>query len=336
LPLAACPTWVEPNADGLGYYHVAYSRASLEDAFAHASEGERLAILSDAAALIRSGDAKLGDVLGLVARSVSSPVAQIVGAADGLVALARERLAPEEEAAFARFLVKTYGPVARRLGLRGRPGDAPAAADIRVDAFRAAAVRGGDPGLRAAARDAARAWLKDDAALEPSMRRHVLVAAAKTNDVKLFDGLVARAHHETDKHRLTDMVFALGAFTAPELLARADALLVDPSFDLRDVQFLLFAQLSDHATREASWAFVRDNFDALASRMRSDEVSFVVLDSLNFCDEAHKGALEALAPRVAAIDGAPRSLAKAVERTARCASSAAANRASLDAFLALP
>ncbi len=295
VPLESCPGWVEPNAGGLGYYHSAYSSAALTSAYAQADDGEKIALLRDASALVTSGDIKLGDALARVPASATSPVSQVVKGGLAIVDLAEQEVSPADETALAHFLGSVYGPIARKLGLRERAGDDPATLENRVTAVVRGAVDGDDPALRAAAHAAALAWLHDEKAIDPRARTAVLAAGARSNDVKLFDGLLERAKKETDKRRQVDLIYALASFTSPELVARAEATVLDGTFDPREGVFILDDQLGSHATREAAWTFLQQHWTEITGRMRSDEVGSYLLHSIDFCDADHLGQIEALA-----------------------------------------
>jgi aminopeptidase N len=328
IPLQYCPGWLEPNADGLGYYHSTYPAAALTSALAHADDGEKIALLRDVGALV--------DALAQVPASAASPVSQVVKGGLSIVDLVDQQVAPSDDKRFAHFLGTVYGPIARKLGLREREGDTPSTLDNRVTAVQRGGVEGDDPALRAAARCASLAWLDDERAIDPRAKTVVLCAGARSNDAKLFDGLLARAKKETDKRRQADLISALASFTSPELVARADSAVTDGSFDLREGISILSTQLGSHPTRGAAWTFLQQHWTELTGRMRSDEVGNYLIARIDFCDADHLREIEALGPRVASIDGAAPKLARVVEKTRACIDAAAANRSSLEELLSRP
>ena len=334
VPLDACPTWLEPNADGLGYYHAAYTRVAFTTAYAHASDGEKIALLRDASALVESGDASLGDVLPRVNASAGSPVSQVMRGGEAIVNLAEQVVPEPEEKRLAHYLGTVYGPVALKLGVKEHEGDTPSTLDIRATAVQLGGVEGDDPALRAAAHAAALTWLDEEKGIDPRARPAILRAAARSNDPKLFDGLLDKARKETDKRRQVELIFALASFTAPALVDRADAAVLDGTFDLREGVYILATQLASHATRDAAWKFLQASWDKLTPRMRSDEVNFRLIGSLDFCDADHLQQVAALGPKVARIDGATKKLARTVEKIHACMETAAAQRKSLTDFLA--
>jgi aminopeptidase N len=328
------------NAGGSGYYHVAYTPAQLRAALApgaHATTADRVALLHDAAALVASGDLPLADALALVPETASSAERHAVSAGLQLLRLLPTAALDEHEAAQrARFVRSAYGTRARQLGFVRRPDDGVDGELLRPEVLGLVAVSGEDAPLRRRAHELALAWLRDERAVPAEIVEGVLAAGAKTNDEKLFAALLEKARAATDHRRVAQLLGALGAFTAPSLVRRADALVAGTAFDVRDAYPILVAQFEDRASRELAWEFVRSSFDAVSARMRSDEVLFRLFElTRSFCDEKHRREVEELlGPRASRFDGGPRALARALESIRQCTAQFGKNKAGVDAFLA--
>jgi aminopeptidase N len=340
LPLAhACPAWVVGNAQGAGYYHVAYTVPQLRAALGSRDvvDADRIALLRDAGQLVSSGDLPLGEALALVADTASRRRRQVVTAGLDLVALVHGAALSDTEARrMASFLRRAYGPEATRLGLARHANEDGDAQLLRPTILATVAVAGDDEGLRRRASTLALSWLKDSHAIPPELVDVVLEAAAKSNDVQLFGALLQRARSESDHARVSRLLQALGAFTAPALVKQADALVAGTAFDVRDSFVILQKQMADRASQGLAWDFLRASFDAVSARMRSDDVLYDYFRSVQvFCDEPRQREVELFfTERAKRFDGGPRALANAVEAIGQCAASFRKNQASLDAFLA--
>jgi aminopeptidase N len=341
IPLESreCPIWLVGNAEGSGYYHVAYTPAQLGAALAAKAPttlAERVGALHDAAALVASGDLSIADALALVPGTASSRNRHVVDAGLDLVEFAPDAAMNDGEATQrARFLRRVYGPKARELGLTHRADDGIDGQLLRPRVFRVVAVSGEDPDLRKRAHDLAALWLKDEHAVPAELVGAVLEAAAKSNDEKLFLAIVEKANTEKDHRKVAKLLRALGAFTSPALVEKADAIVAGTTFDVRDTFGILFAQFDDRAAREPAWTFVKSAFDSVSQRLRSDEVLFRFFAlTTSFCDEAHKRDVESFfSARASRFDGGTRAAANAVEGIGQCAATFTKNQASLDAFL---
>ncbi len=342
MPIDApsCPAWIMGNADGRGYYHVAYAAKTLRDVLTKSSgisEAERGSALLDAVALVASGDLPLADALTLVPDTATSKNRYVVFAGQRIARLARESAMNDREAARdARFLHALYAPRAALLGFLRRPDDGVDGELLRSDLVRMAAVAGEDAPLRKRALELARAWLGDSSAVAPELVDTVLAAAGTTNDEALFTALLDRAKVETDHRKLGELLSALGRFTLPALAQKAQAIWAGTTFDVRDSSGILTAQLGARATRESAWQFLKSSFDSVAPRMRSDEVTYQLVEGAQvFCDEAHRADVKAFfEPRAAKYDGMAHAVATTVEAIGQCAAAFERNRAGLDAFLA--
>jgi aminopeptidase N len=355
LPLDApsCPAWVVGNADATGYYHVAYTDNALRAVLAHASGisvAERVDALGDAAALVDSGRLSASSALAFVADATKSRERYMVWAGMTLARLAREAAMSDQQAEHAmRFLHAVYGPLATELGLVRRTGDTIDGELLRPDVVWLAAVDGQDAALRTQAHDLAFSWLRDPATVAgkiaersvPDPEHHggletVLAAAARTNDARLFAAILDKAKVEPDHVTKGRLLVALGGFTSPELARRAEAVVVDPAFDIRESIGILGAQLETRATRAMAWEFLKASFDAMTPRMRSDDAAFFVSGLASaFCDETHGAEVKAFfEPRAAKIDGMAYVVATTVESIHQCAAGFKANQVGVDGFLA--
>jgi alanyl aminopeptidase len=267
-----------------------------------------------------------------------------------LLHLAHETAMNDGEARHAAsFVHSVYGPRATELGFVRRAADSVDAELLRPDILWMAAVVSEDAALRKNAHDLALAWLRDPGAVAakiaersvPDPEHHggletVLAAAATTNDDALFTALLEKARVEPDHVRKGRLLVTLGGFTSLALARRADAVVTDPAFDIRESIGIVGAQLAARSTRAIAWDFLKAHFDALAARMRSDDADFFVSGlASDFCDDAHAADVKAFfEPRAAKIEGLSYVLSTTVESITQCATAFKASQAELDAFLA--
>lgn len=335
-----CPDWVMPNQEALGYYRSAYDAASLArliKARKELSVAERSSLLGDALALTRTrtGGIRLGDALGLVAPLIEGGDRLLLERAAGVVASVRpEWLQPAQRALLARFVQKTFGARARALGWMAKAGEGPDAAILRPQLLNLVADLGEDAALRREAHDLALKWLDDRRALAPDLVQSALAFAGKSNDRKLFDRLRATLESTSDRREREQLAGALGTFTDPALLGEALALVLGDEIDLRESINILIWAMFGRETIDVAYAFLKDNFDVLVKRMRSDEASGLLGLPASFCDVRHSFDMEQFfRPRAAQIEGGPRIFDNALERVTQCLSAAGMNRRSLEEFL---
>ncbi|HVY46353.1 MAG TPA: M1 family aminopeptidase, partial [Minicystis sp.] len=335
LPGRACPAWVLPNARALGYYHVAYDAKAVDALLgAHAKDlgvAERVSVAEDVAALVAAGKLPAATALARAAELARDPDPQIVHAA---LDLARAPSVPDAtRARYSRYLDKTFGPVAKKLGLRPRPADTPEERLLRPELVVTAAVEGEDAELVAEALRLATKWLDDATAVEPDAVDGVLAAAAAHGDRALFERMRAEAKRTKDDNRRRRIVAALSRFRDPAILRDVFALVLSDDFDPRESEAVFHH--TDRFTRDAQLDFLEKHFDAIVARLPTEIAPEIFWTEGAFCDEAQRASAEAFfAPRAAKITGGPRVLAQVMESVRLCIARKKAMEPSVTAFLA--
>jgi aminopeptidase N len=341
LPMRTCPTWLLLNAGGKGYYRVSYSREQLAALLAASralTTEERLSVLADVEAAVRRGDLPLGEALREVVPATAGDADRLVveRGARLLQWVNEEGLSDSSRQRFRAWVALLYGPRARKLGWEAGSSDDDETKALRELLLERAAVDGEDRMLVLEARGLARAWLKDPKAVDPEAVPGVLKVAARAGDRALFDTLMARARAAEDGNERGLLLHALGAFREPALVREALALVASEEFDLRDTRVILTGAFGMPETRALAWDFYREHFDALAGRMRSDELGgFIDLAGTLCGDARHVEALAFLGPRVARLENGPSAFAKAEESIRLCATADRLHREGVEAFLRL-
>jgi aminopeptidase N len=342
LPVQGCPTWLLLNAGGSGYYRVGYSREQLarllEAPAGSLSTAERLALLSDVGAAVSRGDMPLGEALRLVPATASDSQRLILRGGNHLLSALREEwLAEPERLRFKAWLRTLYAPRARALGWLPRPGESDDVKQTRMMLLGRAVMGGEDPALSEEAGRLARAWLADRKGVPAESAHLALFVAVRHGDRALFDQVLAQARASQEPAERTRLLSTLGGFEDPALLQEAFALVTGTEFDVRDTVNILMRALYSPETRSLAWAFYQQHFDALAAKMRSDELGWFIGTVGVFCDEERRAEVDALlSPRVARIEGGPRALARELESIRLCIESKRRHQSSVVEFLSTP
>ncbi len=333
---STCPKWVMPNAAGTGYYRVAYSASDLRlllGAKSPISAIERMSVALDMAALVRAGKLPIADALAHVPELSRDTDIHVAGTGVALANLVRDPfLTDATRPAFAKVLERAYGAKARALGFRPRARDTAEDRLQRGDLVSWLANRADDPELVKQALVLTNAWLDDEKTLEQESVAAILGVAAQHGDRKLFDRMVLEAKKAKDDHRRGLILEALADFRDPEIATESMKLLLSDDFDIREAFGLLFG--GDHRSDDARFAFVKKNYDTLLAKIPNELKPEMASTGRRFCDEAHRGDLEAFfGERMAKVTGGPRKLAQVVESIDLCIAEKKALGPSLDAFL---
>jgi aminopeptidase N len=341
VALPSCPKWLMANEEGAGYYRVRYDAKALESlrpALAAAlSVRERAQLAADVSAEAESGTLPLPAALTVLPTLLADEDLRVFARGVRVLELVNPReLSDGERAAYGRAVAKLLGPRARRVGWAPQPGEDPAMARVRPMLLGLLAREAHDRTVIAEAKKLAERWLADRKAVAPDMVDAVFAIAALGDDAKLYDRIVAEARKDNDRREREQLFLALGSFHKPSLLQRALDLVVDKQIDLRETTGIVYRGLYARETRDATWAFLQKNWDAITGRMRDDESLWLLRQvPTAFCDEAHRHEVEAfLTPRATARAGSSHGLSDALEEAKSCEATLARNRAAIAAFLA--
>ena len=345
IDLPVCPAWVHPNADGAGYFRFGLegdALTKLRRAWSRLSEREQIALADSLGAAHDAGRLSASDYyasLEPLARSTVRPVAQ---GPMGALAFAREELLSDTELpALQRFSSRLYGPQLRRLGWTPRRGEDGEQAILRAAVISQLAFVARDPAVRREATRRALAYLKldgdgsvDRAALDPNLVGTALVVAVQDGDAERFAKVRARFFVTDDALLRGQLLAALGSTRDPELAAQARELALDERVRVNELWSPLGAQIGMRETRDATWAFLTERFDALAARLDGGAGNLPSFAGAMCSNEAADAAQAFFGERVASLPGGPRNLASAVERARLCAAKVEAHQESARSFFA--
>ena len=337
LPLrGACPRYVLANDGGTGYYLPDYRGDLLARLAAHRdvlSTPEYASVLYDLRALVRSGAIEASVAFEWVAAAAKVQDFHVATAAIDVASFQRDAVVDEaSRTRFDAFVREAFADRARSLGFASKAGESDDAQMLRRALLRFAAPS--DPLLAARARDLANAWIGDRAALEPALVDTVLLVAAVHGDEKLFDALASEARRTGDGLERRDLVMALMSFRDPALSARGFALLLDPSFDIRETTTAMWRTHWATPPRRDAHAFIVAHFDALSARVQRETPGGWAELAERLCTKEDEASLEAFwRPRIGNYASGSRTLAKAGEAIRLCTRLRAAQSASAAGYL---
>ncbi|HEX6203944.1 MAG TPA: M1 family metallopeptidase, partial [Thermoanaerobaculia bacterium] len=281
LDLGGPIAWLHPDAGAWGYYRwrlPAGDLAALAEAAPEAlSARERIAFLGNAAALLDAGTISGGDYLGLLASFAADPEPEVLSAVLGGLGKVENAFVPDALAGrFAAWLRATLRPALDRIGMEPSPGEPEAVTLLRPQLLARLGGDGEDREVRAFAAARARAYLADAAAVDPSIAGTVLSLAAIEGDAGLFAAYRARFEADSAPAERDRFLGALGDFQAPQLRERALAYALTGPMRPTEVLTIPRSVGVDDATSDRVFAWLRENYAAVASRMPPDFVPFLV------------------------------------------------------------
>jgi aminopeptidase N/puromycin-sensitive aminopeptidase len=274
------------DAGGKGYYRAEYPKPVYDSIVAHAESSltpeERISLLGDEWAMMRSGHGTVGDYLDLVGAVKNDPSESVLGSAIGKIATIEARIAtdPEREELQA-WVRKEFSPIYKALG--------PASADESQDKHQMRSLLFGvlgsakDPAIIAESNAIADKFLADPASVDPEVGQVAMSIAANNGDAALYDKFLALSASTKDPAIRTQALFLTATFKDPTLAKRTLDSVADGKVKNQDSWILLSILLQNRDTRELAWKYIQDNWTKVWAQFTTSSGASVVGATSGFC-----------------------------------------------------
>lgn len=268
LALDRCPRWVMPNANGAGYYRVAYTTAQLtalrDDAWPELTWNERRAIFNDVVVATSQGKVPLMLALSFVPKMVVGNDRFTLPPALGLPTGFDKWVPSDLRPKFEYYLRTTFGAGAAAVGLTPKDTDTLDIEEMRESLISSVAWTAREPKLVEQAVVLAEKWRE----LPQSVRGTILDIAVDAKP-EVFAKILKDVRTEPDRNRREEMYAALGAVRDPKRQAEALALIIDPKLDIRE-SLEMVQKPSMEENQAVVRKFWKDNSKAIFARLPAD------------------------------------------------------------------
>ncbi len=286
LPVPANASLLYINAAGKGYYRTIYPPVQFSAILAAAETTldppERIGLIGDRWALMRSGQGSVGDYLDLAfalkqdanAAVLTSTLIKIGDVMDMVAA-------PEDRVRLDAILRRQYEPVYAALG----PED-------KHDSFDRQQIRSAlftllgtakDPAVLAQARQIADDLFQGKKTMEPSIVDAAVAIAATTGDADLYGKMLIVSQKAVDPSLQEEALHTLANFTDPALVARTLDYAVSGQVRNQDSASVLAILLSQLETRDQSWSWLQQHWNAVQAQFTTNSGARIVEATHTFC-----------------------------------------------------
>jgi alanyl aminopeptidase len=161
----------------------------------------------------------------------------------------------------------------------------------------------------------------------------ILEIAAKNGDRALFERLHQMAAKEPDQRQRRRLLGAMSSFRDPTIVKDSLPIMLSSEFDMREAMALLRGTARAPETRQLAYDFVKANFDGLAARLPLNGAAELPSFGVPLCSEQARADVDRFfRGRSTKLEGGPRRLEQALERTHLCAEFKAAQGPSVAQF----
>jgi aminopeptidase N/puromycin-sensitive aminopeptidase len=327
------------NAAAKGYYRTIYTPTQVSAIVAKAETAltppERIGLLGDRFALVRSGQSTVADFLNLVFALKQDTSADVLDSAHRQLEQIDSDIANHEDRVrLDAVLRRQFGPIYTALG-----------APEKNESFDRQQLRGTlfellgaakDPAVLAQARQltdrAYGAGNVRDKTLDPTLTDAAIVVASTDGDAALYEKVLAASKNTTDPGQQTDSLHTLARFRDPALVTRTLDYTVSGQVRNQDSWTVLAALLRNRETRDQTWDYIRKNWDKVRAQFTANSGTRVVAATGSFCSVKQRDEVASFFA-THQVDASERTLAKAIDSMNDCIQMRAAQEPNLRQWL---
>ncbi|MGD0683047.1 MAG: M1 family metallopeptidase [Terracidiphilus sp.] len=297
------------NAGGKGYYRSTYTPSAYASLVLQAetslTPAERISLIGDEWAQVRSSKVPIGGYLDLAAAVKTDPSSDVASETAGGIAAIYERLTPttDERAQLEAWIRSTYAPVYSKLS---PPADADSSntRELRAQLFGLLGYYGKDPAVIKQAREIAAKYIADPASIDATLGQSALSIAAHNGDAALFDLLQKIYETSTNPEYQVSALRTLAEFENPVLVQRALDYAISGKVRNQDAAIQLFISLQGDATREQTWKYIQEHWDKVLALLTPEMGAGLVGSAYGFCTAEGRASVESFfsTHKVAAAD----------------------------------
>jgi aminopeptidase N/puromycin-sensitive aminopeptidase len=327
------------NADGKGYYRTLYTptqyKAIVDKAESTLTPPEKISLLSDRWALVRSGQGKVGDYLDLVLALKQDPNAAVLDTAHQQMLKIVDDIATDEDRAKLDAVVRNqFGPVYTALSSPAK-GESFDHQQLRGTLFEMLGEAHDPAVLEQAQQLSARVFAtenKKDKTLDATLSDAAVLVSASNGDAALYDKLLAVSRNSPDPGEKSDALRTLARFRDPALIQRTLDYVVSGEVRNQDSGAVLVVLLRHNQTRDQTWQYLRKNWDKVHAQLTVSSGVEVVAATGNFCSVQRRDEVNDFFA-THKVEASERTLAKAVDSINDCIQLRSAQEADLRKWL---
>ena len=323
------------NADAKGFYRSSYDDASLHTLLGSATAlkaPERISLVGDRYALLRSGEGAVGSYLDLVAELRNDTSAQVLNQSLGGLASISQRVAnPAQESNLKAWVRAEFGPVYASLE--------PVAAGESLEKAQRRNILFGllgeadDPAVIAESQSMTKSYMAGGSKVDPQLAQTAVGIAAVHGDAALYDALQHVAETSTDPNIQTQALYTLAAFQNPALVQRTLDAVAGGKVRNQDSWILLSILLQQRETRVQTWTYIKANWDKVHAQFTASSGNRVVSATGSFCSAQDRADVQHFFASHT-VESSDRALRDALNNIDSCAKFRAQQQPNLQQWLA--
>jgi puromycin-sensitive aminopeptidase len=273
LPGEGEVAWACANAGATGFYRVAYdvaTAAALARALPALAPAERIALLADEWALVRTGERDIRTFLELCSAFAADEDHAVLDELVARLAVIEHRLVSDaDRPRFWAHVARLFRPQLAAVGWEAAPGEPDTTRLRRASAVRALGLVARDPAVASEGVARLDRWLAGDrAALEANLHDAAVTLAARGGGEERFGRFRSLFEAEAEPTFRRRYLLALASFEDAALAARARTMALGDAVPLQDSASFVAMLLGNRTARDPFWGELRAGWEGLQARMK--------------------------------------------------------------------
>ncbi|MBS1800671.1 MAG: M1 family metallopeptidase [Acidobacteria bacterium] len=341
LPVGTSMPFFYANAGAKGYYRTVYTSDQLAAITARVETGlsapERISLIGDRWALIRSGQGTAGQFLDLVLALKNDSSGMVMETALDKVKSIYARIATSSDRErLAEVLRREFAPGYAALGKPSK-SESYDRQQLRAELMSLLGLAK-DPDVLAEAKELAnRAYgpgAKKDRGLDPILANEAIAITAANGDAEFYEKVMAASKDQSDPGAQADALRTLALFREPSLVTRTLDYAVSGQVRNQDSWIPMTMLLTGLNTREQTWTYIQKNWDKVHAQFTTNSGGRIVGAAGSFCSAEKRDEVASFFA-THKVDAAERTLAKALDNINDCVHLRSAQEPSLHQWLAV-
>jgi len=337
ISLPGCSQWVMTNANAVGYYRTQYDGDMLKNLSTvltdHLSTAERMSLLTDQSALMRSGQENIAAFLDLVAALSSDQERAVMESyVPTLRSINRYLLTSADRDTFHAWIRSTFRPMMAKIGWTPAPGESEDMHTLRSDLVDILGMIGEDPETIRESTRLAQQYLQDFHSVDATLAKQVLQVAARYGNAELFDQYLAARQSARSPEQYYNVDSSMSEFRDPQLVQRLLQLSVSPEIRNQDAPFMVSSVLMNADSQETAWPWIKQHWDDVEKKITMSSGITIVSGTQNFCSAEARDDVQRFFSEHK-VPSSERALKQAVERIDSCISFREHQQTNLAAWL---
>jgi aminopeptidase N len=322
LDLPGCRQWIFANAGAQGYYRAGYDSAAFRSMTRNVEQdftpGERIVLIRDAWAAVRTGQQPIADFLRLAEGLQTERNAKVIEQMNLELDYVGDHLVSDaDRPAYQSFVRALLGPIQKELGWTVASNEETNRKDLRAYVTYTLGYTGRDPETLAKARELALKEMNTPGSVDVSLLDVVFGLAAINGDAALYDQMMAHIRENQAPDQYYRYFYNLTHFTDPALLQRTLDYALSPAVRSQDSLNLIASVMDTPAGEKLAWSFVRSHWDQIQKIMGGYNTGGIVATTGSFCDAGLRDQVKQFFAEHP-VPSAERSLRQAQERVNYC------------------